>query len=466
MPLPLAPLQDLRDSLSDRLRPWSRSAEFWVRAVDIYTSYKVCQLRAGFVKDEGEREALWEQQHEIGAQKMYSLCSELGGLFLKSAQILGKPDLAPMAWVKRLVTLCDQAPATPFDVVRDVVEKQFGQNFDDIFECFDVEPVGSASIAQVHRARLKSSNTDVAVKVQHPGAERLMMVDIRNMQAFALFLQKYDINFDMYSPTKEMEKQICYEFDFVREAKAMERIREFLRVTNKKPPVMVPRVIPGMVSREVLVMEFIEGTPIMNLGHEMAKRGIDPGGKVAAKAKQTVFSMQIHTQEISLFVALLDYGQVKEMPEDLRIGYANLVVAMADDDFLRAKESFRELGIKTWAIADNELEEFFQLSLRMFDTRLPPGVTVMSPFAEDSSLTKVGVQSFPEELFSVLRTIQLLRGLTVGMGLSFSCAQQWRPIAEEALLKAGRLKGKAVLIRMTSAESRKQNRSFIRRLFW
>jgi len=43
----------------------------------------VCQLRAGFVKDEEEREAMWEQQHELGAQKMYSLCSELGGLFLK-----------------------------------------------------------------------------------------------------------------------------------------------------------------------------------------------------------------------------------------------------------------------------------------------------------------------------------------------------------------------------------------------
>ncbi|BAS75777.1 Os01g0904200 [Oryza sativa Japonica Group] len=238
MPLALAQLQDIGDRITDRLRPWSRSAEFWVRAADIYTSYKVCQLRAGFVKDEEEREAMWEQQHELGAQKMYSLCSELGGLFLKAAQILGKPDLAPMAWVKRLVTLCDNAPATPIDVVRDVVEK-------------------------------------------------LMMVDIRNMQAFALFLQKYDINFDLYSATKEMEKQICYEFDFVREAKAMERIREFLRVTNKKkPPVIVPRVIPEMVSREVLVMEFIEGTPIMNLGNEMAKRGIDPGGKIATMAKQ------------------------------------------------------------------------------------------------------------------------------------------------------------------------------------
>ncbi|KAG0540612.1 hypothetical protein BDA96_03G423900 [Sorghum bicolor] len=478
MPLALAQLQDLRDRISDHLRPWSRSAQFWVRAADIYTSYKVCQLRAGFVKDEDEREAMWEQQHELGAQKMYSLCSELGGLFLKAAQILGKPDLAPMAWVKRLVTLCDQAPATPFVVVRDVVEKQFGKNFDDIFEFFDVEPVGSASIAQVHRARLKLSKADVAVKVQHPGAEHLMMVDIRNMQAMALFLQKYDINFDLFSATKEMEKQICYEFDFVREARAMERIREFLRVTNKKPPVMVPRVIPGMVSREVLVMEFIKGTPIMNLGNEMAKRGIDPGGKIAAMAKQKIlsdltlaygqmilkdgfFHADPHPGNILICkdteVALLDYGQVKEMPEDLRLAYANLVVAMADDDFLRAEESFRELGIRTWAITDNKLEELFQLSLRMFDTRLPPGVTVMSPFADDSSLNKIGVESFPEELFSVLRTIQLLRGLTVGMGLTFSCAQHWRPIAEEVLLKAGR---------QNASKSRNQKRSFLRRLFW
>uniref|UniRef100_A0A0E0CBR8 ABC1 atypical kinase-like domain-containing protein n=1 Tax=Oryza meridionalis TaxID=40149 RepID=A0A0E0CBR8_9ORYZ len=359
MPLALAQLQDIGDRISDRLRPWSRSAEFWVRAADIYTSYKVCQLRAGFVKDEEEREAMWEQQHELGAQKMYSLCSELGGLFLKAAQILGKPDLAPMAWVKRLVTLCDKAPATPVDV-------------------------------------------------------------------------KYDINFDLYSATKEMEKQICYEFDFVREAKAMERIREFLRVTNKKkPPVIVPRVIPEMV----LVMEFIEGTPIMNLGNEMAKRGIDPGGKIATMAKQKILTdLTLAYGQMILKDALLDYGQVKAMPEDLRLAYANLVIAMADDDFLRTKESFREIGIETWSIADNELEELFQLSLRMFDTRLPPGVTAMSPFAEDSSLNKVGVQSFPEELFSVLRTIQLLRGLTVGMGLRFSCAQQWKPIAEEALL--------------------------------
>lgn len=65
------------------------------------------------------------------------------------AQVIGKPDLAPAAWVKRLVTLCDQAPATPFDVVQHVVEKELHRSLGDVFETFDPDPLGSASIAQV-----------------------------------------------------------------------------------------------------------------------------------------------------------------------------------------------------------------------------------------------------------------------------------------------------------------------------
>lgn len=65
------------------------------------------------------------------------------------AQIIGKPDLAPAAWVKRLVTLCDQAPATPYNVVKVVVEKELGRSIDELFDRFDIDPLGSASIAQV-----------------------------------------------------------------------------------------------------------------------------------------------------------------------------------------------------------------------------------------------------------------------------------------------------------------------------
>ncbi|BBH03705.1 Protein kinase superfamily protein [Prunus dulcis] len=404
----------------------------------------VFQLRVILVKDVKKQEEMWERQHEVAAEKIYAMCSDLGGFFLKVAQIIGKPDLAPAAWVKRLVTLCDHAPATPFDAVQLMLETELGRNVGEVFERFDVDPLGSASIAQasyfvleegiilemVHRARLRGDKTDVVVKVQHPGVQDLMMTDIRNLQAFALCIQKTDIKFDLYSVTKEMEKQ---------------------NLTSSK------QVLLCLV-RRVLVMEYIDGVPILNLGAEIAKRGINPGGKIAVAAKQKIlqsltlaygqmilksgfFHADPHPGNILICkgseVALLDYGQVKDLPDELRLGYASLVLAIADGDPIRASESYRELGIGTLSKCENEQHELLRLAETMFDTKLPPGVTMLQPFSEESSIKKIAVEAFPEELFSVLRTVHLLRGLSVGLGINYSCAEQWRPIAEEALFRAG-----------------------------
>ncbi|KAJ8771284.1 hypothetical protein K2173_026461 [Erythroxylum novogranatense] len=453
--------RDIQDKLSTHFTPWQRSFQFWVRTVDIYTGYKVFQLRVSFVKDAKKQDEMWEKQHELAADKIYAMCSDLGGFFLKAAQIIGKPDLAPAAWVRKLVQLCDKAPATPFDAVQLTIEKELGRRIWEMFDTFEVEPLGSASIAQVHRAKLKGDKSDVVVKVQHPGVENLMMTDIHNLQAFALYMQKTDIKFDLFSLTKEMEKQIGYEFDFFREANAMERIRHFLYKNNKKSPVLVPRVLKEMVTRRVLVMEYINGIPILKLGDEMVKRGINPDSKIAAAAKRNIltslsqaygqmilksgfFHADPHPGNILICkdskVALLDYGQVKDLPDSLRLGYADLVIAMADNDPARASESFRELGIDTLSKCVNGEQELLKLAQTLFDTKLPAGVTMLQPFAEDSSIKKIAVQAFPEELFSVLRTVLLLRGLSVGLGLNYSCAEQWRPIAEAALYNAGRLK--------------------------
>jgi aarF domain-containing kinase len=100
---------------------------------------------------------------------------------------------------------------------------------------------------------------------------------------------------------------------------------------------------------------------------------------------------------------------------------------------------FRELGIATVAKCKNEQQELLQLAKTMFDTEMPPGTTTLQPFSEDSSIKKISVEAFPEELFSVLRTVVLLRGLSVGIGINYSCAQHWRAMAEEALHASGRL---------------------------
>ncbi|KAI7997470.1 putative aarF domain-containing protein kinase 1 [Camellia lanceoleosa] len=137
--------------------------KFQVHFILVYIPLMVFQLRVCFEKDVTKQEAMWERQHEFAAGKIYNMCSDLGGFFLNSpgsfqyfiwlifmvAQIIGKPDLAPAAWVRRLVTLCDQSPATPYDVIQVVLEKDLGQSVDGLFERFEVNPLGSASIAQV-----------------------------------------------------------------------------------------------------------------------------------------------------------------------------------------------------------------------------------------------------------------------------------------------------------------------------
>ncbi|KAH8959178.1 hypothetical protein BDL97_06G066500 [Sphagnum fallax] len=433
----------------------NRTIQFWTRTVQIYASYKTLQLRVKFVKHEAEQERMWEDQHEWAADRLYSLCTDLGGFFLKSAQLLAKPDLSPMPWVRKLVVLCDGAPETPYKMVQKVIEQEFGKPMDSIFERFDCKPLGSASVAQVHRARVRGATKDVAVKVQHPGAHELMMTDIRNQKMFAAFLQRFDVQFDILSILDELEHQVELEFDFVKEAVSMDQISKSLQSANQgKSPIAVPRSIPGLVTKKVLVMDFIEGVPILKLGDEMAKRGIDPNGAMAKIAKRNIlrdlssaygqmilrdgfFQADPHPGNVHIMkdgrVALLDYGQVKELSEDLRLGFARLVVALASNNVSEIVSCFKNLGIETVQMGGNDSDSFRTLAVTMFDTKLPPGVAVANPFGEDTVLNDVSVKNFPKDLFFILRTIHILRGLSVGMDCPYSSSEQWKPLAQAIL---------------------------------
>eukprot|EP00250_Pteridium_aquilinum_P004612 c14821_g1_i2 orf=544-2046(+) len=451
----LSRLRSLRQSLLQKQKPVDRTLQFWARSISIYTSYKICQLRTHFVNKEAQ-EKVWEDQHEWAADKVYSMCSDLGGFFLKVAQLIGKPDLAPDAWVRKLVKLCDAAPSTPFSTVKCVLERELGMAIEDLFEEFGEIPIGSASVAQVHRARIKGAKSDVAVKVQHPGVEELMMTDIRNLRAFGAFVQRFDVKFDMLSVINELEEQVGLEFDFEREARSMDRIADSFSAygQQKRAPVQVPRSIPNLVTRQVLIMDFIEGIPILRLSEEMAKRGFNPDGAVAKLAKRNIlrdlteayghmilkdgfFQADPHPGNILITdkgkIALLDYGQVKELPCSLRRDYAKLVLALYAGEPFEIGRCLEKLGVVLGAKIESDPAAFLVMASGLFDTKLPPGRSKSIPFGEDSTLAKFPVKNFPKELFFVLRTVHILRGLGVGMGISYSCASEWRYLAEEAV---------------------------------
>ncbi|KAH7295242.1 hypothetical protein KP509_27G039200 [Ceratopteris richardii] len=394
------------------------------------------------------------------------MCSELGGFFLKVAQLIGKPDLAPDAWVRKLVTLCDAAPATPFSVVKCVLERELGlESIEDLFEEFHIFPIGSASVAQVHRARLKGMKKDVAVKIQHPGVEGLMMTDIRNLRTFAAFVQKFDVKFDMLSIINELEDQVGLEFDFEQEARSMVRIANSFSTygQQKRAPILVPRPIPHLVTRQVLVMEFMEGIPILRLGEEMARRGFNPDGAVARLAKSNIlkdlteayghmilkdgfFQADPHPGNILINdkgqIALLDYGQVKELSQRLRLDYSRFVIALHEGEPFRIGHCLERMGLVLGEKIETDPAAFLITVSGMFDTTLPPGQTKSIPFGEGSTLEKFSVKNFPKELFFVLRTVHLLRGLSVGMGIPYSCASQWKDLAKDVLCSSASSQGK------------------------
>lgn len=143
--------------------------------------------------------------------------------------------------------------------------------------------MGAASVAQVHRARLteKYGNKEVAVKIQRPSIESKLLGDIANLKAIAkTFRDTPTLPLDYYTVFCELEKQLADEFDFVAEAVAMDRIYDALAFapdgSRRELPLVIPRPVPGLVSRRVLVQDYLRGVPLSRAREEMAQRGIDP----------------------------------------------------------------------------------------------------------------------------------------------------------------------------------------------
>ncbi|CAI5513085.1 unnamed protein product [Closterium sp. Naga37s-1] len=518
---------------------FQRGAEFWRRVVHLYGSYKLCQLQVAVSgQSEEEISATWQRQHERGAEMLYALCTDMKGFFLKAGQFLAKPDLSPPAWVCRLSALHDAAPADPLPLVLQTIQEELGgMGWREVWEWVEETPLGSASIAQVHRGRLRGGK-EVAIKVQHAGAEPLMLTDLANLKAFAAFLQSTELNLDIMGALNELEKQIRYEFDFRREAAAMDTIRASLagsaasgtgaaaaanrrqkRGSRWKPfsrpaatatafaalsalaatapastaaaatvgaigsaaaaaaaaaatsspptvsgaasPVVVPASVPGLVTKRLLVMDLINGSPIVKMEEEMRAKGLNPNGYLATRAKRSIFrslgaayglmilrdghfQADPHPGNLLICpdrkVALLDYGQTKRLPDSLRLNLARLMLAVADKDMPRVGSLFQALGIRTTRTVFEDPKSFHRMSSLMFDTAVSEGVTTSNPFASESTLKRNGIEKFPEDLFFVVRTMQLLRGLAMGMGLNESLAEQWRPIAQQALKEDGGMK--------------------------
>ncbi|HYG57623.1 MAG TPA: AarF/ABC1/UbiB kinase family protein, partial [Symbiobacteriaceae bacterium] len=211
-----------------------------------------------FRSDEARR-AAEERAYRRWGRLLRTTALRLRGLIIKVGQFMSaRADVLPQAFIGELSALQDSVPAAPFAAIRLRVEAELGAPLESVFAEFEQESQASASLGQVHRAKLKEGPT-VAVKVLRPGIERLVATDLSALRRMAAFLQKrtrFGRRFDLEAIMNEFETITYQEMDYRQEA---ENIRRFRKNFAGVRGIDVPFPMDNLVSQRLLVMEFKTG---------------------------------------------------------------------------------------------------------------------------------------------------------------------------------------------------------------
>jgi ubiquinone biosynthesis protein len=187
------------------------------------------------------------------------LLEDLGGSFVKFGQLLAvQPDLLPAGYARHLLDLLDRVAPVPIDVIRETIASELGPAARRL-EALDPEPLATASIAQVHVARVNGAI--VAVKIQRPGVEQQFRADVSTMLFILRLIRLFRLRplYWLDEPVREFAAWTAEELDFRREARHISLVR---RQSVARSGVHVPNVMPELTTRRVLVTEYLDGVPM------------------------------------------------------------------------------------------------------------------------------------------------------------------------------------------------------------
>ncbi|KAJ9059639.1 hypothetical protein DSO57_1039456 [Entomophthora muscae] len=281
-----------------------------------------------------------------------------GGIYIKLGQHLSALGyILPLEWTETFRVLHDRCPSTSKDEVNDMLIKDFGKGIDEIFSEFDDEPIGVASIAQVHRARLRDSGQEVAVKLQHPKISRYSSFDLKTTTAIVKLAKKLLPNFEFSWLAEEMNQNMPIELNFKFEDENASRARENF-ANSKQLALKIPIVY--WANRRMICMEFVTGAKLNDHVY-MKKHGIDANqvsreitkifsemiylhGWVHCDAHPGNLMIRASDNKEGFEVILLDHGLYRHLSEDFRFLYAKLWLSIIEKNTEKIREYSFLLG--------------------------------------------------------------------------------------------------------------------------
>ena len=364
-----------------------RNVKRWTEIVSVLSKYGLAdwlsRFNIDFVTDLLGSSGTQAQSQLTHNSRIRLALTELGPTFIKFGQLLStRPDLIGAELAKELEQLQSDAPQDPFEKIQQIIEEEQGRPLEEIFVEFDREPIASASIGQVHGARLRvgpieelnlfkpSKNSgssaasngaakgsrviDVVVKVRHSGIERVVDTDLDILAGLASLAAKLD-DFKNYNPesvVREMSRTMRRELDFEREER---NLKQFLALFENEPDVIVPTPISELSSTRMITMQRISGTKLRDM------RDTPPQGVVPAEVARSGANLYLkmifnhgfyhadpHPGNLIVTddgkIGLLDFGMVGRISEQLREDIEAMLVAIVNQDVLMLTALIKRVG--------------------------------------------------------------------------------------------------------------------------
>jgi len=383
------------------------------------------------------RRARWLTQAFLG----------LGSAFIKLGQLLSaRPDVLPAELVEELATLQDRVPAFPFAVVQDLLEQELGERCAEIID-LESEPLGSASLAQVHRASLRSGR-QVVLKVQRPGLERTFRLDLEVLQQVAAAVQRHPRwgrGRDWIGIAQECRRVLLRELDFRLEAEHAARFRQqFL----DDPGIRIPAVVWELSTRRVLCLDYVPGIKITDR-QALIEAGIVPAAvaeKGAASYLQQLvrfgfFHADPHPGNLAVAAdgALIyyDFGMMGQLSSRLRGRLGSMVRAAAARDASGLVTELQQAGVIAPGVDSGPVRRLVRVMLE--EALTPPfSANVLERLSGDLYDLVYG-QPFrlPPELIFVMRALSTFEGVGRSLDSGFSLVAIARPYLLPLMTSSG-----------------------------
>ena len=377
-------------------------------------------------------------------ERIRMAAEELGPTFVKLCQVLSnRPDIVPEGLIVEFQKLQSEVEPIPFDIAKKVLEEELGTPMDQMFEYVEEKVLGSASIGQVHRAKLLTGE-EVVVKIQRPGVRRRIFADLQILKDLVKmgesYLKKNGV-LNAMDIVESFEKTMTKELYYLTEARAMDQFRNFYK-NNKS--FYVPKPYKDISTDKILIIEFVSGCKITDVD-QLNEWGLDP--TVIAEQGLNIYLTQIfefgyfhadpHPGNIIIEdtgrIILIDFGMVGKMLKQDKYAFAGVFIAMANHDPKQMAINMRRLAI------EHEIKDMRRLEADLNE--------IIEDFAyldvDESSIADVTTRLqtiiynnkmiVPGGVFLIFRALAILEGIGKTIHPHFNTMEQVRPFGRKLI---------------------------------